>query len=60
MTRKSKDSSAGPTGDESQTDTDQDRDMKGVDHTHPDTDDSFTETGVYERGKKDPDDADES
>lgn len=25
--------------------------MKDVDHTHPDTDESFTETGVYDRGK---------
>lgn len=25
--------------------------MKTVDHTHPDTDEPFTETGVYDRGK---------
>lgn len=30
--------------------------MKDVDHTHPDTDESFTETGVYDRGKDRPGD----
>lgn len=33
--------------------------MEDVDHTHPDTDESFTETGVYDRGKKRPKDADD-
>lgn len=33
--------------------------MADVDHTHPDTDESFTETGVYARGKKQPDEADD-
>lgn len=33
--------------------------MEDVDHTHPDTDESFTETGVYDRGKKHSKDSDD-
>jgi hypothetical protein len=32
--------------------------LEDVDHTHPDTGESFTETGVYDRGKDRNSDAD--